>query len=83
MTPLQTALLNKIATSETNTANGNPQSHLETKTWANQMIETAEDKGVFSSLVKEGLVEHHHNGCGNQYDATLGMTVDGFAAWKK
>ena len=78
MTPLQNKMLAKIATSEHNEANGNPTDVEQTTTWACTMIETAEDKGVFTSLMNARLVEH----LGKGDDALVWLTDAGWDAWK-
>lgn len=80
MTPLQQKMIVKIATNEMNTANGNPQNAEETETWADCVIENAEDKGVFVSLVNAGLV--YHDGL-KKRDAGVGLTDAGFAEYTK
>lgn len=74
-TPLQSAMLNKIATSEFNSANGAlPTNHFDTTTWANVIIESSEDKGVATSLMKAHLIEH----TGTDRDATIKLTEAGY-----
>ena len=78
MTPLQTEMLNKVATSEHNEMNGNPTKVEQTITWADQMIETPQDKGVFTSLLNAKLVAHEGEGV----DAVVYLTDAGWNAWK-
>jgi hypothetical protein len=47
-------------------------------TWQEMIIETAQDKGVFTSLLNSGLV--WSNGRGKE--AACGLTDSGFAAYK-
>lgn len=63
VTPLQAAMLNKIAKSEFNAVDGNiPNIVEDSATWAEMIIETAQDKGVFTSLLNAGLVFHFNDG---------------------
>ena len=79
-TPLQAAMLKKIATDELTPLNGAEPSRVEdAMTWADCVIETAEDKGVFTSLLNEGLV--YHTG-GPKRDAGVGLTEKGFEVYK-
>jgi hypothetical protein len=78
MTPLQTAMLGKIAAEELNGGNGRPEKAQETETYADMIIETAQDKGVFTSLQNAGLVWHDGQ---KGREAGVGMTAEGFAAW--
>lgn len=77
MTPLQKAMILKIATNEMNSANGKPTTANETETWADGVIESAEDKGVFTSLFNAGLAYH----VGKGRDAGVGLTDSGFDAY--
>lgn len=80
MTPLQQALIIKISESEMTPVNGAiPKSADEATTWADCVIETAEDKGVFTSLLTSGLV--YHTG-GPKRDAAVGLTQAGFEQYK-
>ncbi len=80
MTPLQEKMMNKIALSEYTSVNGNePSSPNETITWAEMIIETPEDKGVFTSLLNQGLV--FHTG-GHKQDAVVGLTIKGFGVFQ-
>lgn len=79
-TPLQQDMLYKIARSEYTTVNGAvPKNAQETETWADTIIETAEDKGVFTSLKNAGLVWHS----GEEKDAGVGLTEAGFLLYEK
>ena len=63
VTPLQAAMLNKIAKSEFNVLDGQiPNIVEDSATWAEVIIETAQDKGVFTSLLNAGLVFHFDDG---------------------
>jgi hypothetical protein len=78
-TALQSAMLRKIARDELTPLNGaEPDSHTDATTFADVVIETAEDKGVFTSLMNAGFVWHSGKG----RDAVIGLTADGFAAYK-
>jgi len=77
-TPLQQAMLIKIAESEYSPVNGGtPESANDASTWADIVIEKAKDKGVFSSLVNAGLAHHW----GTKRDACVGLTEAGFQAY--
>lgn len=79
VTPLQQAMLLKIARSEFTTINGGiPGNASETETWADAIIESAEDKGVFTSLKNAELVWHS----GEKKDAGVGLTEKGFAIYQ-
>ncbi len=78
-TPLQQAMLLKIARSEYTPVDGEvPQNAGETETWADMVIETADDKGVFTSLKNAELVWHS----GEKKDAGVGLTEKGFALYQ-
>lgn len=80
-TMLQTAMLNKIARSEFTEQNGGyPETNDEIgSVWADCIIEDAEDKGVFTSMLNAGLVAHSGKG----RDAVVWLTDAGFAEWQK
>lgn len=79
VTALQFDMLNKIATSPYNENDGMYlNSASESATWANCIIETAQDKGVFTSLLNAGMVYHIADG----QDSLAGLTEAGFQAWK-
>lgn len=79
-TPLQANLLNAIATNELTPINGaRPTTRADATTFADVVIETAEDRGTFTSLLNAGLV--YHSGRGR--DAVVGHTEAGFAAWQE
>ena len=78
-TTLQAAMLTKIARDELTCRNGaEPDSHGEAVTFADVVIETQEDKGVFTSLQNAGHVWHSGKG----RDAQVGLTESGFRAYK-
>lgn len=75
-TELQIEMIKKIAFDEFTEVNGRmPQDVDQTHTWADGIIETAEDKGVFTSLLNADLVWHSGKG----RDAGVGLTPAGFA----
>ncbi|MDX5935629.1 hypothetical protein SIL73_13110 [Acidithiobacillus thiooxidans] len=87
MTPLQEQMILKIAHNEMNAAKGKQSYNtakskpsymaIETNTWADEIIESAEDKIVFASLVKDGLARHSRIAlC-----AGVCLTEAGFAAY--
>jgi hypothetical protein len=80
-TTLELAMLDKIAHSEYQPANGaTPKTFDDTDAvWSRYIIETPEDKGVFSSLMKKGLVRHDGHG---KSDNVCWLTVSGFNVWK-
>ena len=78
-TELQKQMLNRIARDEMTSINGmEPETADETNTWADSIIETPTDKGVFTSLLNAGLVWHS----GDKRDAGCGLTEAGFDAYK-
>jgi len=81
-TVMEALMLLKIAKSEFSNVNGADPESLEDigRIWADTVIETAEDKGVFTSLLKKGLVFHTGP---NDPDAWCGLTVYGFDEYKK
>lgn len=80
-TPLQQAMIRKIARNEFTPVNGAiPENAANTETWANVIIESAEDKGVFTSLKNAGLVWHSGE---NGRDAGVGLTEKGFQVFVK
>lgn len=79
MTPLQNKMLVRIAEDELAPLNGaEPSIKEDATTWADCVIEDAEDKGVFTSLLNAGMVYHQGKG----RDAVVGLTDVGFAAYK-
>ena len=82
ITELELQMLTAIATDECTEINGRePEelSEIASGTWANVIICDAQDKGVFTSLLKKQLV--WHNGCTGP-DAAVGLTQAGFDAYK-
>jgi len=81
ITKLQANMIRKIAESEYNILNGRAPSTLDDvgEIWASAIIMTAEDKGVFTSLLNAGLV--HHWGAGSS-DAVVQLSEAGFSAYK-
>jgi len=80
MTTLQRKMIIKIATSEYSMVNGAIPKSLDEigEIWADCIIEDNEDKGVFTSLLKEGLVFHTGP---NDPDAGCGLTEKGWNAY--
>ena len=75
VTELQAAMIHKIAFHEMNPSNGARPSAIEdVNLWADDAIETAQDKGVFTSLMNAGLVWHSGKG----RDAGVGFTEAGW-----
>ena len=78
-TELQAKMLKAIATDDLTPVSGaEPGSHEDATTFADMVIEDAQDKGVFTSLLNADLVWHSGKG----RDAVVGLTVKGFAAYK-
>ena len=76
-TALQNQMIQAIALSEFQPINGQmPKAFSDLDfVWADCIIETAEDKGVFTSLVNAGLAKH----CGNKgRDASVALTEKGY-----
>jgi hypothetical protein len=81
MTPLQAAMIKKIAYNECTPVNGaEPQSADDAETWAVMIIETNSDKGVFTSLQMNKLAWHSGD---KGEDAVVGLTEKGFEAFKQ
>ena len=80
LTPLQAAMIKLIAENEMTVINGGKPSDLDDvgQVWVSCVIFSAEDKGVFTSLLNARLVEHGGSG----KEAWAGLTNDGFAAYK-
>ena len=80
-TELQAAMIKAIAENEMNMLNGGKPSDLDDvgQIWTSCVIYSAQDKGVFTSLLNAGMVEH--GGIGQ--DAWCGLTAAGFAAYKE
>lgn len=80
LTKLQTEMIIKIARHECTPVNGAiPECADDASTWADCVIETAQDKGVFTSLLNEKLVYH----TGGKRDAAVGLTQAGFEEFLK
>lgn len=81
VTPLQAAMIKKIALSEFTSLNGGEPESLNDIgwVWADCTIEDAQDKGVFTSLMNAGLVEHSG---GPKRDAGVTLTQAGFEVYK-
>lgn len=82
MTTLQNAMLKNIAKSDFTDVNGSEPRTLDDvgNVWADDVISSAEDKGVFTSLLRAGLVEHQ--AFANKRDNTVSLTQAGFDAYK-
>lgn len=81
LTMNQANMINTIAYSEYQPLNGDhPDSFDQTDwVWANCVIESAADKGTFTSLVNAGLAEHNgHEG----EDACVRLTERGFKVFQ-
>ena len=81
VTPLQAAMLRKIARNEMTQINGAEPLSLNDIdwVWADCVIETAADKGTFTSLANAGLTRHTG---GPKRDAGVSLTEAGFEAYK-
>ena len=85
LTALQSTLMTKLVESDYTQFNGNVERLLESNsphdsaTWAQMIIETAQEKGVFTSLLKADLVWH----VGEGREALAGLTEKGFEVMKK
>jgi hypothetical protein len=80
VTTLQAEMLKNIALDECNPLNGGrPEIADDAHTWASNIIRTAQDKGVFTSLQNANLA--WHNGCEGM-DAVVYLTEKGFAAFQ-
>ena len=84
-TELQFNLLSKIVEDDYTNFNGNVKALLESNdpnestTWASSILETAQDKGTFISLLNANLVWHTSEG----RDSTVGLTKTGFEVVKE
>ena len=80
-TALQAQMLKTIARNEFTAVNGREPESVDDIywVWANCVIETAEDKGVFASLVNAGLAEHDGR---KGRDACVTLKQAGFEAYK-
>ena len=80
MTALQLNMIKKIALDEYTPLNGaTPTRREDAQTWQEMIVETPQDKGVFTSLLTVGLV--WSNGRGK--DAACGLTDAGFEAFQR
>jgi hypothetical protein len=81
-TALQQSMLACIAESEFQPTGGRPPETFEDTdwVWTVMIIEDQQDKGIFTSLVNAGLVEH--NGHHNSTDSAVRLTKAGFDAYK-
>lgn len=84
-TELQLKLMFKIIEDDYTEFNGNAKAILEsndeneTTTWASSILETAQDKGTFTSLLNADLVWHTSEG----RDSKVGLTKTGFEVVKE
>ncbi len=80
-TPLQRKMIVAIAESDFTPVNGAVPETLEDIdwVWANDIIEDAIDKGVFTSLLNANLVDHG----GKNRDAVVTLTTAGFAEYQR
>ena len=79
-TELQTKMLVAIAESEFNAVGGDiPKNKEDAQTWAEMVIETAQDKGVFTSMLNADLVYHVQDG----KDSICGLTAKGFEEYQR
>ena len=83
MTHLQDLMLTKIARSDYTTINNKEPTTLDEvgAVWADVIIEDAEDKGVFTSLLNSGHVLY--NRYKDKRDNTVELTQAGFDAYKQ
>jgi len=81
LTMNQANMINAIAFSEYQPLNGDePMNFDDTDwVWADCIIESAADKGTFTSLVNAGLVEHNGN---NNKVACVRLTENGFKVFR-
>ena len=81
MTSLQIAMLNKIARNDFTNVNGDEPKTLNDIgwIWASEIIVTAQDKGVYTSLVNANMVEHNGE---SGLNACITLTIKGFEAYK-
>ena len=78
VTPLQADMLRRIARSEYSPLNGaEPEQVEDATTWTAEVIESAQDQGVWTSLLNAGLIR----GMGGQEGSTS-LTEAGFTAYK-
>lgn len=81
ITKLEAEMLSKIARSDFAVANGGEPETLDDigEVWADVIIETPRDKGVFTSLQGKGLAAHSG---GPKREAGVWLTQAGFEAYK-
>lgn len=80
VTKLQAEMIKNIALDECNPLNGaRPEIAADAFTWASNIICTAQDKGVFTSLQNANLA--WHDGCEGM-DAAVYLTEKGFAVFQ-
>ena len=79
-TQLQTKMIVAIAEDLHTPLNGDvPECKEDAHTYAEMIIETAQDKGVFTSLLNAGMVWHVADG----RDSICGLTDAGFAEYQR
>lgn len=79
-TKLQDQMIVAIAESEFNGVGGEiPENKEDAHTWAEMIIESAQDKGVFTSMLNAELVWHNQDG----KDSICGLTDKGFAEYQR
>ena len=76
-TALQTAMIVNIATSENTQFNGNVEPFLDgtahavqSATWTSVIVQSAQDKGVLTSLINADLVRHFDAGADSKVELT-------------
>jgi hypothetical protein len=80
MTSLQEKMIKAIAMDEYTPVNGAvPECKEDASTWQEMIVNTPEDKGVFTSLLNAGLIWSDGRG----KDAACGLTDKGFAEFIK
>jgi hypothetical protein len=87
VTPLQMEMLRKIARSDYTAVNGSEPESVEDvgEVWADDVINSAADKGVFTSLLNAGLVTHllaETRRSEVRNDNTVSLTQAGFLVYK-
>jgi len=81
ITLLERQMILNIAHSQYNPVNGyNPASASDTVTYAFDVVNTPEDKGVISSLIKKGLVNFYKDPY-DKDDNTVCLTEAGYAVY--
>lgn len=81
LSDLESALLNKIATSPKNQGHGRPQSHHETQVWVADVILNRDDTTALTGLQRKEVVAYLH-GIEPQ-DSYLQLSADGFVLWQQ